>query len=68
MELQDEKREEVYRYTLNCTTEEEEVLRKMAIKRFAKDRQAQLEYAVKSVITETIDMLALDNLSKHKDR
>lgn len=68
MELQDEKREEVYRYTLNCTTEEEEVLRKIAIKRFAKDRQAQLEYAVKSVITETIDMLALDNLSKHKDR
>jgi transposase len=68
MELQDERKEEVYRYKLGCTAEEEEVLRKLAIRRFAKDRQAQLEYAVRSILAEAVDTINLDDMAEKRDK
>ena len=55
MEFKNEKREEVYKYDLDCTDEEAAALKKLAIKRFSNDEQAQLEYAVVSLLSEFVD-------------
>ncbi|MDD4109927.1 MAG: hypothetical protein PHS54_00075 [Clostridia bacterium] len=64
MELQDEKKETVYRYKLDCTKEEEDMLCRIARRRFIKDRQAQLEYAVRSILSEMIDVVTSKNISE----
>ena len=54
MQIQNERKETVYKYDLDCTDEEAETLKKLAIERFAKDEKGQLEYAVLSVLSEAI--------------
>jgi len=55
MQLQNEKQETVYKYDMDCTDKEAELLMKIAIERFAKDKKAQLEYAVLSILSEAVD-------------
>ena len=66
MDLQNERKEEVYIFDLDCTPEEEEILCKLAIRRFAKDRAAQLNYAVKSILSEAVDMLNLQSFDEDR--
>ena len=54
MKLQNEKKEAVYKYDLDCTDEEATQLKKIAIERFAKDDRAQLEYAIVSLLTDAL--------------
>ncbi len=58
MKLQNEKKETVYKYDIDCTDQEAALLRKIAIERFAKDEHAQMEYAVLSILSETVDKMA----------
>ena len=62
MQLQNEKKETVYKYDMDCTDEEAVLLKKIAIERFAKDDHAQIEYAVLSILSETVDKLTAQRL------
>jgi hypothetical protein len=64
MDLQNERKEEVYVFDLDCTPEEEKILCKMAIRRFAKDKSAQLNYAIKSILSEYVDESYLQDFTK----
>ena len=68
MDLQNETKEEVYRYDFECTPEEEKALIKIAIRRFAKDKQAQLDYAVNTILSEFVDNMNLDTLTEKKEK
>ena len=62
MKLQNEKKETVYKYDLDCNAAEEAMLKKLAIERFAKDTKAQLEYAVLSILSEAVDTITAKEL------
>ena len=64
MDLQNERKEEVYLFDLDCTPEEEEILCKLAIRRFAKDKSAQLNYAIKSILSEVEDVINLQSFDE----
>jgi len=72
MQLQNEKKETVYKYDMDCTDKEAALLKKIAIERFAKDDQAQLEYAVLSILSEAVDNMTakkfVDGLIKPKGK
>jgi hypothetical protein len=55
MKLNNERKEEVYTYDLDCSDEETTLLTNMAIERFAQDKQAQLEYAIVSLLKDVVD-------------
>lgn len=63
MQLKNEKKEHVYKYDLDCTDEEANKLKSIAIERFAKDEKAQLEYAI---ITLLSDLLEKDEVDINK--
>lgn len=54
MQLINERKESVYRYDLNCDDNEEKTLREFALKRFATDIPAQIEYAVVKMLEDYI--------------
>lgn len=68
MDLQNERKEVVYKFDLDCTEEEKDALKKLAIERFAKDEQAQLEYAVISILAEATDGLTAEKLLQAVDK
>ena len=55
MKLENEKKEAVYKYDLECSDEEAEKLKALAIKRFTEDEQAQIEYAIVSLLSDLVD-------------
>lgn len=62
MELENERKEIMYKYDLTCSDQELLALKKIAIERFSVDEAAQLEYAVRSILAETVDKLASERL------
>jgi hypothetical protein len=55
MKLGNTERELVYKYALIDLTEEEKTsLKKLAIERFAKDENAQIEYATRELLADVI--------------
>jgi len=55
MKLNNERKEVVYTYDLDCSDEETTRLTNMAIERFAQDKPAQLEYAIVSLLQDAVD-------------
>ena len=55
MKLNNERKEEVYKYDLDCSDEEIAQLKTIAVERFAQDEQAQLEYAIVSLLKDVVD-------------
>lgn len=55
MKLRNQEREAVYRYNIDYTEEERTKLKKMAIERFAKDENAQLEYGAKLILRDAVE-------------
>ena len=55
MKLENEKKEVVYKYDIDCSDEEANQLKALAIERFAEDEQAQIEYAIVSLLSELVD-------------
>lgn len=68
MELKNERKETVYKYELDCTDEEAEQLKKIAIERFAKDERAQLEYAVYTILNDAIEDEMLEIIKPKKSK
>lgn len=81
MKLGHKEREAVYRYNIEeCSDTERENLKKMAIERFAKDENAQMEYAAKVILRDAVeedpsmalplllDMLKTESESRQKEK
>lgn len=57
MKLYNEQKETVYKYKIDCTPEEADQLKKIAVERFSKDEEAQLEYAIVSILEEMVEKM-----------
>jgi L-fucose mutarotase/ribose pyranase (RbsD/FucU family) len=55
MKLENEKKEVVYKYDIDCSDEEANQLKALAIERFSKDERAQMEYAIVSLLSDLVD-------------
>ncbi len=66
MKLENQRKEAVYKYDIECTPEEETRLKAIAIERFALDGRAQLEYAMISLLTDLVENLASEDVEKDK--
>jgi len=55
MRLENERKEEVYAYDIDCTDEERNQLKAFAIEMFAKDEPAQIEYAIVHILKEEVE-------------
>jgi hypothetical protein len=62
MNLKNERKDTVYKYDIDCSDEELLKLKKLAVERFAKDEQAQVEYAVLTILKDAVDKLTADKL------
>lgn len=65
MKIEKQKEELYCKYKIaECSEAEKTTLKKMAIERFAKDEQAQMEYIGLSILKEATDNLLLDKVSQ----